>query len=75
MQEEKTGFISSFQTDAAGTLLLMNYHRKDYREMAAHLKCNKHLLKKNWVWRRLQANQPYMLDTQKGEYKAAQKPE
>lgn len=26
-------------------LLLMNYHRKDYREMAAHLKCNRHLLK------------------------------
>jgi hypothetical protein len=25
-------------------LLLMNYHRKDYREMEAHLKCNKHLL-------------------------------
>lgn len=26
-------------------LLLMNYHRKDYREMAAHLKCNRHLIK------------------------------
>ena len=25
-------------------LLLMNYHRKDYREMETHLKCNKHLL-------------------------------
>ena len=25
-------------------LPLMNYHRKDYREMEAHLKCNKHLL-------------------------------
>lgn len=25
-------------------LLLMDYHRKDYREMEAHLKCNKHLL-------------------------------
>jgi hypothetical protein len=25
-------------------LLLMNYHRKNYREMEAHLKCNKHLL-------------------------------
>jgi len=25
-------------------LLLMSYHRKDYREMEAHLKCNKHLL-------------------------------
>ena len=25
-------------------LLLMNYHRKDYREMEAHLKCDKHLL-------------------------------
>lgn len=25
-------------------LLLMNYHRKDYREMEAHLKCNKDLL-------------------------------
>lgn len=25
-------------------LLLMNYHRKDYREMAAHLKCNMYLL-------------------------------
>ena len=24
--------------------LLMNYHRKDYREMEAHLKCNKDLL-------------------------------
>ena len=25
-------------------LLLMNYHRKDYREMEVHLKCNKDLL-------------------------------
>ena len=25
-------------------LLLMDYHRKDYREMETHLKCNKHLL-------------------------------
>jgi hypothetical protein len=25
-------------------LLLMYYHRKNYREMEAHLKCNKHLL-------------------------------
>jgi hypothetical protein len=25
-------------------LLLMDYHRKNYREMEAHLKCNKHLL-------------------------------
>lgn len=25
-------------------LLLMDYHRKNYREMEAHIKCNKHLL-------------------------------
>ena len=30
--------------DMVLVLILMNYHRKDYREMEAHPKCNKHLL-------------------------------
>ncbi len=33
-------------------LLLMNYHRKDYREMEAHLKCNKHLLLTELGWKK-----------------------